>query len=200
MSQIFDKKINVRINHKYDTYENWKDSEVILGKGELAVAEVYTDETGLTPPAIGIKIGDGSKRFSALPWIQSTAGDVYAWAKETSPDILLTKKDRDGKFVYEGFIDQITQLVKEKADDTNTKYEFIIAEEDLYDEDNTTLLAPKGSIVINSIDKTVDSEIKTYVATIDFTKKVNKVVDGVAGNLVSLTEDGDIADSGKKHD
>lgn len=33
-------KLNVRINHKYDTYENWKSSSLVLGKGEIAVCEI----------------------------------------------------------------------------------------------------------------------------------------------------------------
>lgn len=52
-------------------------------KGELAIAEVPSSasESGLTPPAIGIKVGDGIRTFVNLPWIQAVAGDVYAWAK-----------------------------------------------------------------------------------------------------------------------
>lgn len=40
---------------------------------------------GLTPYAIGIKVGDGANNFSTLPWIQAVAGDVYAWAKNATP-------------------------------------------------------------------------------------------------------------------
>lgn len=40
---------------------------------------------GLTPYAIGIKVGDGINNFATLPWIQALAGDIYAWAKEATP-------------------------------------------------------------------------------------------------------------------
>ena len=40
---------------------------------------------GLTPYAIGIKVGDGVNNFATLPWIQAVAGDVYAWAKSATP-------------------------------------------------------------------------------------------------------------------
>ena len=40
---------------------------------------------GLTPYAIGIKVGDGSNPFKNLPWIQAIAGDIYAWAKAATP-------------------------------------------------------------------------------------------------------------------
>jgi hypothetical protein len=62
---------------------NWNASSLILKLGEVAIAEVpsNTDNSGLTPPAIGIKVGDGTHLFSALPWIQAVAGDVYGWAK-----------------------------------------------------------------------------------------------------------------------
>lgn len=39
----------------------------------------------MTPPAIGIKVGNGTDTLQALPWIQAMAGDVYAWAKAANP-------------------------------------------------------------------------------------------------------------------
>ena len=87
--------LNVRIKHKYDTYANWLTSEIVLESGELAIAEIPSQQTFeepdgstvLTPPAIGIKVGNGSDVFKNLPWIQSTAGDVYAWAKEAEKPV-----------------------------------------------------------------------------------------------------------------
>lgn len=40
---------------------------------------------GLTPYAIGVKVGDGNNNFASLPWIQAIAGDVYGWAKNQNP-------------------------------------------------------------------------------------------------------------------
>ena len=189
MSQVFDKKLNVRINHKYDTYENWKDSDVILGKGEIAVAEVSTDKTGLTPPAIGIKIGNGVDKFISLPWIQSTAGDVYSWAKETAPQELFKKVQNTTEYFYKDFVNEIQSLVRVTAKDSNTTYEFKYNEaSDKYE--------------ITSIDITEDGEVRTPWAEIDLSKKANKVVvaEGadVVGNVVTLNAYGDIADSGQK--
>lgn len=82
--------IETRILLRYDTLNNWMNSTVILKPGEAAVAaaqfnytiESSNDRPEHTPPAIGIKIGDGYHYFSELPWIQGVAGDVYAWAKQ----------------------------------------------------------------------------------------------------------------------
>ena len=75
--------IKSRIQLKYDTLTNWTASSLVLKKGEVAIAEIPSDasNSGLTPPAIGMKVGDGTKTFAQLPWIQAVAGDVYSWAK-----------------------------------------------------------------------------------------------------------------------
>ena len=68
--------IKTRILNKYDVLSNYSSFTPL--KGEICVAEIPTSasESGLTPPAIGIKVGDGQKSFSALPWIQAVAGDI----------------------------------------------------------------------------------------------------------------------------
>lgn len=81
-----EKIINTRIQLKYDTLTNWLASSVILKAGEVAIATIATtnSNSGLTPPAIGIKVGDGKNTFADLNWIQAVAGDVPTWAKETA--------------------------------------------------------------------------------------------------------------------
>lgn len=82
--------IESRILLRYDTLDRWMNSTVILKQGEAAIAASTFDYTiegtnhrpDHTPPAIGIKIGDGYHYFSELPWVQAVAGDVYAWAKQ----------------------------------------------------------------------------------------------------------------------
>lgn len=197
MSQTFDKKLNVRINHKYDTYANWLQSDVVLGKGEIAVAEIssgqtFTEPDGsthLTPPAIGIKIGNGTKKFNELPWIQSTAGDVYAWAKEDAPEKLFKRNQQTNEYIYADFIKEVEGLVRGTIDDSNTTYEFVYnPATDKYE--------------ITSIDITADGEVRQDWAEIDLSKKANKIIvedgDDVVGNLVTLNAYGDIADSGEK--
>ena len=79
-----EKIINTRVQLKYDTLTNWLASSVILKAGEVAIATIATtnDHSGLTPPAIGIKVGDGKNTFANLNWIQAIAGDVPTWAKQ----------------------------------------------------------------------------------------------------------------------
>lgn len=81
-----EKIINTRVQLKYDTLTNWLTSEVILKAGEVAIATIATANanSGLTPPAIGIKVGDGKNTFADLNWIQAIAGDVPTWAKEAA--------------------------------------------------------------------------------------------------------------------
>lgn len=81
-----EKIINTRVQLKYDTLTNWLASSVILKAGEVAIATIATanDHSGLTPPAIGIKVGDGNNTFADLNWIQAVAGDVPTWAKEAA--------------------------------------------------------------------------------------------------------------------
>jgi len=86
--------INTRIQLKYDTLSNWILSSTGANpfkplKGEICIAEIPagTNNSGLTPPSIGIKVGDGTHTFQELPWIQAVAGDVYGWAKaENKPN------------------------------------------------------------------------------------------------------------------
>ena len=78
--------INTRIQLKYDLFNTWQSSTFTPLRGEVCIAEIPStaSASGLTPPAIGIKIGNGSNKFSELPWIQGVAGDVYSWAKASS--------------------------------------------------------------------------------------------------------------------
>lgn len=73
-----------RLLLRYATYSQWMNSNVILKKGEAAIA-IFADagqETSLAP--IGMKVGDGQHYFYELPWIQGVAADVYSWAKQAT--------------------------------------------------------------------------------------------------------------------
>ena len=81
--------IQTRILLRYGTFAEWQVSNLILGLGEAAVC-CFPQENSIemsdywpenTPPAIGLKIGDGVNYFRNLPWIQAVAADVYEWAK-----------------------------------------------------------------------------------------------------------------------
>ena len=75
--------LSTRITLKYDTLANWNASQFILKKGEVAICSLDTGETAeqSTPPAVLLKVGDGTHRFSELPWASGLAADVYGWAK-----------------------------------------------------------------------------------------------------------------------
>lgn len=87
--------LETKIQLRYGTYSQWMNSDVILMQGEAAicafpqerVVDQLSNTTPMnTPPAIGIKIGDGYRYFYQLPWVQAIAADVYNWAKqETKP-------------------------------------------------------------------------------------------------------------------
>lgn len=87
------KTINTRIELKYDSLENWNSSTLILGSGEVAIVEIPSNNTteGFNEAGIALKVGDGSKTFSELSYLQAIAGDVHAWAKtDNLKDAVLT--------------------------------------------------------------------------------------------------------------
>lgn len=84
------KILNVRIKNKYDSYEKWIDSDLILEAGEIAIAhttinDVTVDNGTVKHPGLLMKVGDGEHTFSALPWLSAKAADVLSVCKnETS--------------------------------------------------------------------------------------------------------------------
>ena len=76
------KTFNTRICNKIDTFANWTKNDPVLLKGEIGIA-VVPASTGAVKqePAILIKIGDGTKKFSELEFVSGKAADIYDWAK-----------------------------------------------------------------------------------------------------------------------
>lgn len=138
-----------RIQLKYDTLLNWNASTFILKRGEVAIAEVpqETNNSGLMPPAIGIKVGDGEHRFSLLPWIQAAAGDVYNWAKQpTKPSYQATE------------IVNLDTYIAGRIEDTDTHYRII----------KGTAAGETEKYFLQS-QQLGDGDTWTNVSTIDFT-------------------------------
>lgn len=87
-----DKTLQARILLRYGTFAEWQESQIVLAVGEMAICYFNNNNTILpsdtwpnnTPPAIGLKVGNGSDIFRNLPWVQAVAADVYSWAKESS--------------------------------------------------------------------------------------------------------------------
>lgn len=86
-----EKILNTRIQLKYDSYEHWNGSSVVLKAGEIAIAYLAPANKDNSTHASGqhpvlIKVGDGNHTFAQLPWLSALAADVYAWAKKENPD------------------------------------------------------------------------------------------------------------------
>lgn len=129
--------IETRILLRYDTYSNWMNSNTILMQGEAAICSFPTDRVidslsnitpEHTPPAIGIKIGDGVHYFRELPWVQAVAADVYNWAKMATKPIY-TASEISGlqSFIEENFhisgdvtfAPRIYQIMRGTEEDSN---------------------------------------------------------------------------------
>ena len=132
--------LETRILLKYDTYEHWMNSSLILKRGEAAICTFPEDRViddlsnttpPNTPPAVGIKIGDGRSYFWQLPWLQAIAADVYNWAK-TSVKPTYTANEISGlqSFIEDNFhisgdvtiAPRIYQLIQGTGADVNKYY------------------------------------------------------------------------------
>ena len=82
-----DNRLNTRILLRYDKYSRLMTSDVILQPGEMAVAAFPDTNPQLPPRAFGVKVGDGTRYFDELPWIQAIAADVYEWAKDPTKPV-----------------------------------------------------------------------------------------------------------------
>ena len=169
--------LDVRILNKIDTYEQWMLSSNKLAKGEIAIATMEQEpaegKTGLTPPAVGIRVGDGEHTFAELPWLQASAGDVYAWAKAADkPSYTATE------------IGGLETFISQKVQDTNTTYEFAYA--------NDTLTVK--AFQIGEKEAGGEGEV---VATlpIDVSTKINKVTGAKEGDVAVFTADGALKDT-----
>lgn len=92
-----EKILNTRVQLKYDSYANWtsttlgdnRGANFVLKAGEIGICYLPTDYSekqvvGSQPPQILFKVGNGSAKFSELPWASAKAADVYEWAKQAS--------------------------------------------------------------------------------------------------------------------
>ena len=91
--------LETRIQLRYGTYSEWMNSNVILKKGEAAVA-IFPQEG----QPVGMKIGDGFHLFYELPWLQGLAADVYSWAKlSTKPTYTATEISGLDAYIRDNF-------------------------------------------------------------------------------------------------
>lgn len=117
------KTLNTRILLRYDSYENWLTSTIVLKQGEMAICSVPSGKTvdGVTaPPAVLAKIGDNVHTFKDLPWLQAVASDVHAWAKAAVPAIPVENITGLDEHIGTIAVDSDTQYNIVKGDDDYT--------------------------------------------------------------------------------
>ena len=128
MSEL--KTLNLRIQQKYDSVQNWAVSSLTLLAGELAL-----DDQG------GVKIGDGNSTWSELPFItDALANQITALASTLSASIVLVddkidavdnKVDRVDSDMQNGFalLEQKTFNIDNRIDQINTDIQMVINNE-----------------------------------------------------------------------
>ena len=171
-----DNVLRARLQLKHDTINNWLNSSLILKDGEVAIATIPAQVTnaGLIPPAVGIKVGDGSKTFAQLDWIQAKAGDVYSWAKqENKPNYTASEisTSTSGSSVQD-ILDNINTAIS--AGDTDTQYRIL-----------TGTGANINKYFLQSKAKNADDSTFTTVSTIDLTTLAAALQSIDANNITS---------------
>lgn len=162
--------LNTRITLKYDTYENWQKSTLVLKAGEVAICAVPSGVTvaGIAkPPAVLQKIGDGVHVFKDLPWLQAVASDVHTWAKEASKPTYAANE-----------ITGLDTYIAGQVQDTDTQYTIIKGDNDYtyklmsrakgaenYSTEVATLSIPDPSADINALKALVgDTAVATQIS------------------------------------
>lgn len=162
--------LNTRITLKYDTYENWQKSTLVLKVGEVAICAVPSGVTveGITkPPAVLQKIGDGVHVFKDLPWLQAVASDVHTWAKAASKPTYEAKE-----------ITGLDTYISGQIQDTDTQYTIVKGDNDYtyklmsrakgaenYSTEVATLSIPNPSADINALKALVgDTAVATQIS------------------------------------
>ena len=162
--------LNTRITLKYDTYENWQKSTLVLKAGEVAICAVPSGVTvaGIAqPPAVLQKIGDGAHIFKDLPWLQAVASDVHTWAKAASKPTYAANE-----------ITGLDTYISGQIQDTDTQYTIIKGDNDYtyklmsrakgaenYSTEVATLSIPDPSADINALKALVgDTAVATQIS------------------------------------
>ena len=158
--------LKTRILNKISTWAEWESVKTTFKplRGEICIVEIPsgTTSTGLTPPATGIKVGDGQHVFGELPWIQAVAGDVTAWCKENMADYdtfkaQVDKAVADSEGALQDAIDALAERVAslegivKTGDNSNAKLREAITATNNVVAGHTTELA---SLTTNKADKT----------------------------------------------
>lgn len=184
------KELQTRIALKYDLYENWKDSELVLLPGEIGLCEIPgTTKTVVengktvsitTAPTVLFKVGNNEKTpFKNLPWASAKAADVYSWAKAS-------EVKRDGKkLVFVGG--------KEDGSNLEVEFDYVTLDEvkGITDGLTTRIAALEESIGTGKVAEDITS-IKGRLDAIEGTDGVDGTI--VAGDKATLASAQSYAD------
>lgn len=126
------KEFKTRLVNKIDTYANWTSNDPVLLKGEIAIVDVpASTDVVQQEPAVLMKIGNGTKKFSELPWISAKSADVYSWAlAPTKPtyqaseierlDVYISGKVNEAKIDLIGTGNATSTTIKGAVQESNT--------------------------------------------------------------------------------
>lgn len=165
-----DKVLNTRIALRYDTYENWMSSTVILKKGEVAIATIPTGDTSGSSqhlPAVLMKVGDGDHTFKDLKWTQAVAADVPTWAKQANkPTYAAAEITGLSDYISGEIQDSDTQYTLVKgANDYEWKLMSRAKGEEAYTNLVATLTIPDKTADITALQGLVgDTKVSTQIA------------------------------------
>lgn len=168
------KTLNTRILLRYDSYDNWLTSTIVLKQGEAAICSVPTDKTvdGVTtPPAVLLKVGDGVHTFKDLPWLQAVASDVHAWAKAAVPAIPVENITGLDEHIGTIAVDSDTQYNIVKDNDYTYKLMSKAKGAENFTTEVATLTIPNPTSDINSLkalvgDVAVATQISNAIAAL----------------------------------
>ena len=170
MAYTTTKTLNVRIKNKYDSYENWAASKVILEAGEIAIAYTTTNvqvDNGKIEkhPALLMKVGDGSSEFANLPWLSAKAADVADWAKAEAKPVYAAGEITGIDAYIAGYVNDKMGI----SVDTDTQYQIVAGAAA-----NSFKLQSKGKT------DTIWADVEGSTFTVDFT--------AVTGRLTAIED------------
>ena len=195
-----DKVLNTRIALRYDTYENWMSSTVILKRGEVAIATIPTGDTSGSSqhlPAVLMKVGDGNHTFKDLKWTQAVAADVPTWAKQANkPSYSANEIEGMEDYINKTITDTDTQYTLVKgANDYEWKLMSRAKGEEAYTNLVATLTIPDKTADITALQGLVgDTKVSTQIANAIAALKLDETYEAKgAADTVKATLLGDAA-------
>lgn len=180
-----EKKLNTIIILRNSDYNDTLKAKV-LKAGEVVLCKVGTTEASgnVSEPIYMMKIGDGEKSVSALPWLVAPAADVHAWAKKSSLDAndlpIIPGSKLGIEISVDGDGNAITNV---EYDATTKKFTFtkglsFSEEGHTHTDAQVTCTDYEGKTLVNVIKNDLAKKSHTHKAAdiTDFSEEVNKVI------------------------